>query len=64
MRIEGHRTSIALEPEFWDALAVIAAREGLTMSDLIARIDRERSERDPGQPLASAARIFALRRKQ
>lgn len=60
MTIEGHRTSIALEPEFWAALAAIAAREGLTMTDLIARIDASRAETAPDQPLASAARVFAL----
>ena len=60
MTIEGHRTSIALEPEFWASLAAIAAREGLTMTELIARIDAIRAESAPEQPLASAARVFAL----
>lgn len=63
MRIAGHRTSIALEAEFWEALAIIAARQALAMTELIARIDAERAERDPGQPLASAARVFALMHK-
>ncbi len=60
MSIEGHRTSIALEPAFWAALEAIAAREGLPMTALIARIDAGRAEADPGQGLASAARVFAL----
>lgn len=58
--IEGHRTSIALEPEFWAALAAIAARDGVTMTELIARIDAERADAAPDRPLASAARVYAL----
>ncbi len=60
MTIEGHRTSIALEPEFWAALAAIAARDGMTMTDLIARIDALRAGDAPDRPLASAARVYAL----
>jgi len=56
--LSGHRTSIALEPEFWDALREIAGREGLALAALIARVD---SGRLPAQPLASALRVFVLR---
>jgi predicted DNA-binding ribbon-helix-helix protein len=63
MTIEGHRTSLALEPAFWGALESIAAREGVAMTDLIAQIDAERAAVDPGQGLASAARVFALLHK-
>lgn len=58
--IKGHRTSVALEPEFWDALEALARREGLSLSALIAKIDRERIRRDPQPGLASALRVFAL----
>jgi len=54
----GHRTSIALEPEFWAELREIAGREGVALAALIARVD---SERLPEQPLASALRVFTLR---
>jgi predicted DNA-binding ribbon-helix-helix protein len=57
LSLSGHRTSIALEPEFWVALAVLAAGEGLTLAALITRID---SARMPEQKLASALRVFAL----
>jgi len=60
MTIEGHRTSIALEPAFWAALEAIAAREGVAMTGLMAQIDAARAADDPGQGLASAARVFAL----
>lgn len=53
-----HRTSVALEPEFWEALAEIAAQRGVALSALVAEIDAERL---PDQPLASSLRIFALR---
>ena len=54
----GHRTSVALEAEFWEALEAVAAREGCALASLIARIDQER---DPRRPLASALRLRALR---
>ncbi|HVE21674.1 MAG TPA: ribbon-helix-helix domain-containing protein [Acidocella sp.] len=57
LSLSGHRTSIALEPEFWEALAALAAGDGLTLAALITRID---SARAPEQKLASALRVFAL----
>jgi predicted DNA-binding ribbon-helix-helix protein len=42
VRIAGHRTSVTLEPEFWDALKDIAREAGLSLNALIARIDAER----------------------
>lgn len=56
--VAGHRTSLSLEPEFWDALKEIAAREGRTVSALIAEIDAARGRRN----LSSAARVFVLER--
>ena len=55
--LSGHRTSIALEPEFWAALRELAGREGVALAALIARVDAGRT---PEQPLASALRIFVL----
>jgi predicted DNA-binding ribbon-helix-helix protein len=56
--LAGHRTSVALEDAFWDALAAIAARRGATVSALVASVDRERT---PETSLASALRVLALR---
>jgi predicted DNA-binding ribbon-helix-helix protein len=56
--LAGHRTSVALEPEFWDALAAVAARRGMALSALVLAVD---SERDPARNLASSLRILALR---
>lgn len=55
--LAGHRTSVALEPEFWAALLRIAQIRGQTLSALVAAVD---AERDPARPLASALRVTAL----
>lgn len=58
-RLAGHRTSVALEPEFWDALEVMASVSGTSLAALVAEIDAARSEQLV--PLASALRVAALR---
>ncbi len=55
--LAGHRTSVALEAEFWSALARIAELRGCTLTALIASAD---ANREPGQPLASSLRVLAL----
>jgi predicted DNA-binding ribbon-helix-helix protein len=52
----GHRTSLALEPEFWAVLERAASERGQSLAALVAEIDAERGAR----PLASACRVFAL----
>lgn len=56
--VAGHRTSLSLEPEFWQALRDIARRDGRTLSGLIAEIDDRRGRRN----LSSAVRVFVLQR--
>ena len=56
LTIAGHRTSIALEPEFWAALEALAARRGLRLTVLIEAID---SDRDTPN-LTSALRLAVL----
>jgi predicted DNA-binding ribbon-helix-helix protein len=53
--INGHRTSITLEPAFWDSLNDIARNKGKSVSALIAAIDKKQPEN-----LSSAIRIFVL----
>lgn len=60
LNLAGHSTSVALEPEFWAALENLAAHRGLSIGALIAQLDAERGDR----PLASAARVAALRAAQ
>jgi predicted DNA-binding ribbon-helix-helix protein len=54
--ISGHRTSLALEPQFWSALEEMARLRRLSMASLIVDIDRTRG----GSNLASACRLSAL----
>lgn len=56
LTIAGHRTSIAIEPEFWDALEAIAAARGIALPQLIAEIDETRETTN----LSSALRVMAL----
>jgi predicted DNA-binding ribbon-helix-helix protein len=58
-RLAGHRTSVALEPEFWTALETVATTRGSSLAGLVAEVDAARAE--PTLPLASALRLFALR---
>ena len=54
--IAGHRTSIALEPEFWAVLDEDARARGIALAALVARVDAVRNDR----ALASALRLYAL----
>lgn len=60
MRIAGHRTSLALEQEFWAALERIARARSVTLPVLIASIDEGRGKDAPDASLASAVRVFVL----
>jgi predicted DNA-binding ribbon-helix-helix protein len=55
--LAGHRTSVALEEEFWDALLRLAQSRGQTLSALIAAADTARGAECQ---LASALRVIAL----
>ena len=59
--LAGHRTSVSLEAEFWDALQDIAKYQKLSVSGLISRIDTARAashEMDSG--LSGAVRRYVL----
>jgi predicted DNA-binding ribbon-helix-helix protein len=58
LTLRGHRTSVSLEEEFWQAFREIALREGKGINELAAEIDTARGT-DAG--LASAIRVFVLR---
>ena len=60
VEIAGHKTSISLEPLFWDLLKQAAEREGVPLNALVALIDAERiaAERAPG--LAGAIRLWLV----
>jgi len=54
--LNGHKTSVSLENEFWDGLREIADGQKLKVSALVQRIDRERTNRN----LSSAIRIYVF----
>lgn len=60
LTIAGHRTSIALEPAFWDALEQMATAQKLSLPQLIAQIDETRSSDN----LSSAIRVAVLMHAQ
>ena len=60
IKIAGHKTSVSLEEPFWDALKAVAAAEGLSLSALIERVDRARSEDGAPANLSSALRLRVL----
>jgi predicted DNA-binding ribbon-helix-helix protein len=58
LTLKGHRTSVSLEAEFWEAFQSLARARGLSLNELAAEVDAERSG-DVG--LASAIRVWVLR---
>jgi predicted DNA-binding ribbon-helix-helix protein len=55
--LAGHRTSVALEADFWDVLQWIARSREIPLGALVASVD---AARDGTTPLASSLRILAL----
>jgi len=56
IRIAHHNTSISLEPEFWDELKAIAARQKISLNQLVATVDAGRKGN-----LSSALRLYVLK---
>jgi predicted DNA-binding ribbon-helix-helix protein len=54
--LAGHKTSVSIEDDFWEALKEIAGRRHATMSDLINEIDAQRRHDNR----SSAIRLFVL----
>lgn len=58
LTLNGHRTSVSLEDDFWRAFREIAAAQGRPINALAAEID---AGRDEGTGLATAIRLFVLK---
>ena len=56
IRVSGRRTSIRLEPPFWDLLDEVSKREGLSTHDICTRI----ATRAIHHGLTGAIRVFLL----
>ncbi|MEM9270362.1 MAG: ribbon-helix-helix domain-containing protein [Pseudomonadota bacterium] len=57
LTLRGHRTSVSLEPAFWQAFRQLAAAQGKPLNELAAEIDLARGT-EAG--LASAIRLYVL----
>ena len=58
LTIAGHRTSLSLEAEFWDALHEAARADSKSLAALVGEIDSSRQ----GRNLSSAIRVYLLKR--
>ena len=54
--IAGHKTSVSLEPDFWDAIKEIAGERGISVNQIIRDIDSGHEGN-----LSSAIRLYVLR---
>jgi predicted DNA-binding ribbon-helix-helix protein len=57
LTLMGHRTSVSLEPAFWDALREMAQARKMSVNALAAEIDAGRTA---GTGLATAIRLAVL----
>ncbi len=62
VEIAGHKTSISLEPLFWDLLRRAAEQERAPLNALVARIDAERITAETPPGLAGAIRLWLAAR--
>ena len=54
--IAGHRTSIRLEPEMWDAMEEVCRAKGLSVHDFCSQVDQDRR----ASSLTAAVRVALL----
>ena len=60
VEIAGHKTSISLEPLYWELLKQAASAEGLPINALVAQIDAERIQAPTPPGLAGAVRVWLV----
>ena len=54
--LNGHKTSVSLEKEFWDGLREVANLQNTKLTRLVGQIDQDRN----GGNLSSAIRVFVF----
>jgi predicted DNA-binding ribbon-helix-helix protein len=59
LTIAGHKTSVSLEPQFFDELKRIATAQRISIGNLVAKIDKDKAGN-----LSSAIRLFVLAEPQ
>jgi predicted DNA-binding ribbon-helix-helix protein len=60
VEIAGHKTSISLEPVFWNMLLAAAARRGTPVNAMVALIDAQRIAAPNPPGLAGAIRCWLV----
>lgn len=60
VEIAGHKTSISLEPMFWDMLREASVQKEVPLNALVARIDEERIASATPCGLAGAIRLWLV----
>ncbi len=58
LTIAGHKTSLTLEPAFWEALKDVALNRAISIAALVGEIDTRRAPDMEG--LSSSVRVFLL----
>jgi len=64
LSIHGHRTSLALEAEFWDVIDAAVEQSGKSFARFIRELDDVRTENGTQQNLASYLRVWVLNEVQ
>ena len=54
--INGHKTSVSLEDDFWHGLHDVARSKSAPINEIVAQIDRDRDNAN----LSSAIRVFVF----
>jgi len=62
--LHGHRTSVALETEFWAVIDAVAETKNQSLASLIVEIDDTRILEKSRLGLAAYLRIWALKQTQ
>ncbi len=60
LSIHSHRTSIALESEFWHIIDEAVSQDGRSLAAFITALDDERTLQNSPHGLAAYLRLFAL----
>lgn len=61
LTLHGHRTSVALETEFWHVVDAQVKMRGQSLAGLLTRIDDQRVSEKSSLGLAAYLRVWALR---
>lgn len=64
LTLHGHRTSVALEPEFWAVIDKVVENNDMSFAALIMQIDDERVLAGHRHGLASYLRLWVLKHVQ